>query len=100
MLDTAAFLCQQSVEKSLKTLYIKEKRILKKTHSISSLAKELNLPNSLIVKISELEPVYQRTRYPNIAQQIPAEEFEKEDVADFVNIAKEVTEWIEKKLKL
>lgn len=100
MLDTASFLSQQAVEKALKSLYLQEKRILKKTHSVSGLAKELGLPNFLISKIAELEPVYQRTRYPDIAQKIPAEDFEKLDVEEFVNIAHEVIEWIEKKLKL
>lgn len=99
ILDTASFLSQQSVEKSLKALYIKEKHILKKTHSISGLAKELNLPDALVAKIAELEPIYQRTRYPDIAQKIPAEDFEKSDVENFINIAQEVIEWIEKKLK-
>ncbi len=100
LLDTAAFLSQQSVEKALKAYYIQEKHILKKTHSISGLAKELGLPNSLLVRISELEPVYQKTRYPDISNKIPAEEFDKMDVQEFVNTAQEVIEWIEKKLKL
>jgi len=100
LFDTSSFLCQQCVEKALKALYIQEKDILKKTHSISALAKNLDLPNSLISKISELEPVYQKTRYPDIAQKIPAEEFERTDVVDFINTAQEVIEWIEKRLIL
>ena len=90
MLDTASFLCQQAVERSLKALYIQEKKILKKTHSISGLAKELNLPLDFIKKIAELEPVYQKTRYPDIANVIPAEEFERSDVIEFLNTAEEV----------
>jgi len=100
LLDTASFLSQQSVEKALKALYIQERHLLKKTHSISNLAKDLGLPSSLLVKISELEPIYQKTRYPDIAQKIPAEDFEKTDVEDFINTAQEVIEWVEKKLKL
>ena len=100
MLDTASFLAQQAVEKALKSFYIQEKKVLKKTHSISSLAKDLNLPTQLLIKISELEPIYQKTRYPDITNKIPAEEFEKSDVEEFINTAQEVIEWIEKKLSL
>ncbi|MBI5803892.1 HEPN domain-containing protein [Candidatus Pacearchaeota archaeon] len=99
-LDVAAFLSQQTVEKSLKALYIQKYKKLKKTHSISILGKELELSDSLLRKISTLEPVYQRTRYPDVSQKIPAEEFTLSDVQDFVNIAEEVLSWIEKKLKL
>jgi len=100
LLDTASFLAQQSVEKALKAFYIQEKKILRKTHSISSLAKDLNLPIPLLIKITELEPIYQKTRYPDITQSIPAEEFENLDVEDFINTAQEVLEWIEKNLRL
>ena len=83
----------------MKALYIQEKNVLKKTHSISGLAKELSLPDALIAKIAELEPIYQRTRYPDIAQKIPAEDFEKADIENFINSASEVIEWIGKKMK-
>ncbi|MBI2451592.1 HEPN domain-containing protein [Candidatus Pacearchaeota archaeon] len=100
LLDSAAFLSQQSVEKALKALYIQEKNQLKKTPSISGLAKDLGLPSSPTIKISELEPAYQKTRYPDIAKKIPAEDFEKADVEEFINTAQEVIAWIEEKLKL
>lgn len=100
LLDTASFLSQQAVEKALKAFYIQEKKFLKKTHSISRFAKDLNLPHNLLVKISELEPIYQRTRYPDISNKIPAEDFERIDVEEFINTAVEVTEWIQKNLKL
>ena len=96
----SSFMAQQAVEKALKSFYIQEKKVLKKTHSISSLAKDLNLPTQLLIKISELEPIYQKTRYPDITNKIPAEEFEKSDVEEFINTAQEVIEWIEKKLSL
>ncbi len=83
-----AFLCQQAVEKALKSLYIQEKKSLLKTHSISRLAKELELPQELLAKITLLEPIYQQTRYPDIAKNIPSEEFEELDAQETLQTAK------------
>lgn len=99
LLDTSSFLSQQAIEKALKALYLQERKILKKTPSISLLAKELNLPTELIKKISQVEPIYQKTRYPDVSEKIPAEDFEKSNVVEFLNIAKEVIEWVKKKMK-
>ena len=94
----AAFLCQQAVEKALKALYIQEKKNLLKTHSVSRLSKELNIPENLAVKIALLEPIYQQTRYPDIADNIPSEEFEESDAQEALRTTEEVLEWTRKKL--
>lgn len=94
----SAFMSQQAVEKALKALMLKEKKTLIKTHNISKIAKLLNVPDVLLIKIAALEPVYQETRYPDVSSKIPAEEFEEKDAIDFFNIAEEVLEWIKKKL--
>ena len=91
---------QQSVEKVLKAFYIQEKKELLKTHSVSRLAQELKLPENLLRKIALLEPIYQETRYPDIASKIPAEEFEEKEAIELFNIGEEVLEWIKKKLIL
>jgi len=90
---------QQTVEKSLKALFIKDKKELIKSHSITKIAKLLKLPEKLIIKISELEPVYQESRYPDVSPQLPFEEYNKEDAIKFLNTAKEVLIWVTKKLK-
>lgn len=95
----SAFFSQQSVEKALKAYYIQEKNTIKKTHSVSSLAKELKLPKELLSKIIELEEIHRTARYPGISQKIPSEEIEEEDAINFCNIAQEVLKWIEIKLK-
>lgn len=94
----SAFACQQAVEKGLKALMLKEKSELIKTRNILKIAKLLDLPKELLIKISNLEPVYQETRYPDVSSKIPAEEFEKKDADEFLSIAKEVMEWIKKKI--
>lgn len=96
----SAFLSQQAVEKSLKALYIQEKKELLKTHNVSRLAQELDLPEELIKKISLFETVYQETRYPDLASTIPAEEFEEKDAVELFNIAEETLQWLKKKMKL
>ncbi len=96
----SAFMSQQAAEKALKALYIKEKKELVKTHSVSKLGKLSNVPEEVLNKLALLEPVYQETRYPDIANKIPAEEFEEKDATDYFNIAQEVLEWARKKLKL
>ncbi len=95
----AAFLSQQAVEKALKSLMLKEKGELLKSHSLSRLAKDLNLPRNLLVKLVILEPVYQETRYPDVSEKIPAEEFEEKDASTFLEIAEEVMQWIRKRIE-
>ena len=95
----SAFMSQQAVEKALKALMLKEKEELIKSHNVSRIAKMLNLPNQLLIKISALEPIYQETRYPDVASKLPAEEFEEKDAVEFLNSAQEVVEWITKKIK-
>lgn len=95
----SAFFSQQAVEKVLKAYYIQEKKDLKKTHSVRTLAKDLNLPKEFLSKIVELEEIHRIARYPGTSQKIPSEEIEETDATNFYNIAQEVLEWIEVKLK-
>lgn len=95
----SAFMSQQSVEKALKALMIKEKKELIKTHNISKIAKLLNLPKDLLIRISTLEPIYQETRYPDVSSKIPADEFDEKDAIDALNNAEEILRWIKKMIK-
>ncbi len=95
----SAFLSQQAVEKALKAYIINEKGELIKTHSVSKLSREAKVPKEFLAKISNLEPIYQETRYPDVSAKIPAEEFEEQDAVELYNIAEEVLQWVEKNLK-
>lgn len=46
--DDCALYCQQSIEKALKSLYLKIREEIPKIHDISNLAKRLKLPEKLI----------------------------------------------------
>ena len=72
---------------------------MRKTHSINSLAKDLKLPEKLLIKIIELEEIHRTARYPGISEKIPSEEIEKVDAINFYNIAQEVLRWVEVRLK-
>ncbi len=95
----AAFLSQQAVEKALKALILKEKKELIKTHNVSRMAKLLSIPEELQIRISELEPVYQATRYPDVTSTIPADQFSEKDTAEFLNTAMEVITWVQEQMK-
>lgn len=90
---------QQTVEKALKALWINKNRQLIKTHSITSLAKKLKLPEKLISEITLLEPIFRESRYPDVAEKIPAEEYEESDAIEFLNIAEEVLIWVKNQMK-
>ena len=77
---------------------LKEKKELIRTYNISKIAKTMKLPEVLIDKIFELEPVYQESRYPDVSSTIPAEEFEKADAEKFIKIAAETLQWIKKRM--
>jgi HEPN domain-containing protein len=44
--DAAAFYCQQSVEKALKALYIKQHSELVKAHDLNFLGRKVDLPQT------------------------------------------------------
>lgn len=92
--ELSAFLCQQSVEKALKAMYIKKFNELKKTHDLLFLGTKLELPKDLINVCEELNPFYFITRYPDVSDDICTEE----DANRCLKNAKEVLTWIKKNI--
>jgi len=93
----SAFLCQQSIEKALKACYIKENGELIKTHSVKWLAKEVGLSDDLSLKVESLEGVERLSRYPVDDEVV---RYDRESVEEFLNIVREVIEWIKNKMLL
>jgi len=79
--DIAAFLAHQSIEKLLKSIIIVKKNKLPKTHLIDDLAREINLPEDLIEIINDLTVDYTFSRYPDVSNSVPYEEY-SEKIAD------------------
>ena len=74
--DVAAFLAHQSVEKLFKGLLLLDDKKIPRTHHIDQLARELNLPENLMPDVYQLAPDYQISRYPDIADTIPFEQYD------------------------
>ena len=92
--DGSAFFCQQSVEKGLKALALKEKSKIKKIHDLVELGKDINLPQNLIDYCKELTLAYIYSRYPDIKE----EKNIKIISAKFLKYTGGILGWIEKKL--
>jgi len=96
--DGVAFYAQQTVEKVLKALFLQEFDDIKKVHDLSYLSTKLGAPQKIKEICSVLTQVYVETRYPDASTVIPAEKFSKADAETFLENAREVTEWVRKKL--
>jgi HEPN domain-containing protein len=98
MLGHSAFFCQQTIEKALKALLIKEKEVLIKTYSVRKLSKLLDLPKDFQDSIVKLEDVERLARYPMTNQEIE-NKYNDESVEEFLKIAEEVLVWIKDKIE-
>ncbi|MEM2865870.1 MAG: HEPN domain-containing protein [Candidatus Hadarchaeales archaeon] len=73
----SVFFSNQSAEKSLKALYLKEKKKSVRTHNLVFLARELKAPEDIVNHCAELTPDYLTTRYPDAATGPPFESYTK-----------------------
>lgn len=90
-----AFLAQQAAEKALKALYIeKKKQMPAKTHNLISLGKKLAVPEEIMSNLREINPDFVTTRYPDAANGLPSEIFDKNIATEHFAKAKEVVVWV------
>lgn len=85
----SAFLAQQSVEKALKALHIKERGEFPRIHDLTRLARMINAPEDIIKLCAEITPAYTATRYPDVA-----EEISESEVSELIEKAERVIEWV------
>lgn len=96
----SAFMCQQSVEKALKALFLHEnKGLLPQSHSLIYLASKTSIPKKFFSFLKELTPKFVDTRYPDASVDLPANIYDKENTERLLKKSKEVLLWIKKKLK-
>lgn len=88
--DIAAFLAHQSIEKLLKAMFAIKGKKVPKTHYIDDLARELKIEKELIDDINELTVDYTFSRYPDVAEGVPYEEYTEEIAQEKVTIARGV----------
>ncbi len=95
----AMLFCQQAVEKSLKALWLKEKKEdLPLIHDLNLLGKKLNLPKEFFNTFKELTSSYTETRYPDSSDVIPSKKFSKSDAIEYVNKSEEIIKWIKARI--
>ena len=95
----AILFCQQSIEKALKALWLKEKsEDLPFIHDLNLLGKKLNLPEKFFATLKELTSSYTETRYPDSSNIIPSKKFSKKDAAKYVKNSKMVIKWIKERI--
>ncbi len=96
----ASFYSQQAVEKALKALFIKIKKDMPpRTHSLVELGRALKISGKLLSNMKDLNPEYVVSRYPDAAYGVPSELYTEERAKTNIGKAKEVIEWIQKKIQ-
>jgi len=98
--EVSAFLAEQAVEKFLKAGWINLRAELPPhTHYLLELGKGLKLPDRLQRHLAFLNPDYTITRYPNAANGIPYELYDRETALSKIRAAEEVIGWLQKQMK-
>lgn len=88
--DIAAFLSHQSVEKLLKALLAFRGKTIPKIHYIDDLGQKLNLSDKILDEVIDLTSDYIFSRYPDVSQHVPYEEYTKEIATNRVAKAKTI----------
>jgi len=93
--EVAAFLAEQAVEKFLKAAWIVFKAELPPhTHYLVELGEGMQLPAPLLRHLAFLNPDYTVSRYPDAANGVPFELYDRETASSKVAAAREVIEWL------
>ncbi len=95
-----AFLCQQSVEKGLKAVYIEKlKTNPGPIHSLMTLATTVRLPEEYLTTLRKLSVDFISTRYPDAASGLPYEMYDEKIAKERLEETTKVLTWIKKELK-
>lgn len=87
--DVAAFLCQQAVEKYFKALYIKRhQKPAPRIHYLDQLSRMLELDGFTIDQAKELSDDYMISRYPDVTNGAPYEEYDESSAKRKLEIAR------------
>ena len=94
--EVAAFLSHQAVEKYLKGAWIQKKRARPpSTHYLKELGEGLRIPKRLTPHLLFLNPDYTVARYPDAANGVPYELYDKGIASAKVKAAEEGAGWVE-----
>ncbi len=97
--DVCLFLCQQTVEKALKALYVKaRKKPPPRVHSLERIIGLLDLGDKFRDLTLDLEDYYFTMRYPDITERLPFELCDRADALDGLKRSKKILDLIKRKL--
>ena len=95
-----AFMCQQAVEKGLKALLmIKTKIRTFSTHSLVELGKKAGISEDLLKDLRKLSPEYIISRYPDLTESLPYENYDIEIAKEQLERAGRVFKWLSTQMK-
>jgi HEPN domain-containing protein len=94
----SVFASHQAAEKALKALSLLKLREYPKGHSIIHLAQRVEVPESMMSAIRDLNPEYMSTRYPDMAAGVPAELYDAKIAGRHFATAQEVLEWVREQM--
>lgn len=97
--DIAAFLAQQSVEKLFKSIFALEGKEIPRIHYIDELARLLGLSKEIMNDVIDLTVDYTFSRYPDVSELVPYEEYDEEIAQEKVDKAKRIFERLKRRYK-
>lgn len=93
--ELAAFVTHQAVEKHLKAVWMHlRSETAPRTHSLTELGDALGVPKALRRHLVYLNPDYVTTRYPDAANGIPYEVYDRETAEAKVAAGEELFRWL------
>lgn len=93
--EVTAFMAHQAVEKYLKAAWIELKQEAPpRTHSLLELGDPLGVPPAVRKHLVNLNPDYTTSRYPDAANGIPYEAYDRELAEAKVKTAEQAIEWL------
>jgi hypothetical protein len=93
--EVAAFLAEQSVEKHLKAAWTLVKREAPpRVHSLTELGDGLGVPAEIRRHLVNLNADYTTARYPDAANGVPYEVYDRDTAESKVRAASEAVEWL------
>ncbi len=93
--DVASFLSHQAVEKLLKAIIIYEGKKSPKSHYLDQIAKTLMLSGDIMDDLNELSADYMISRYPDVMDSVPFEEYDRDIALEKVAIARKIFEQLQ-----
>lgn len=93
--EVAAFMAEQAVEKRLKAAWMARNREAPpRTHSLTELGDPLGVPEGLRRHLVYLNADYTTARYPDAANGVPYEIYDRETAESKVEAAEELFRWL------